>query len=47
MCIAELVQMELMGAPHRQLSEKIWTRDKVPKAVRQFTNDDIGGFLIG
>ena len=26
------------------MREKIWTRDKFLTAVRQFTNDDIGGF---
>ncbi len=35
---------ELMSVFHRQLREKKWTRDKFMIAVRQFTNDDIGGF---
>jgi hypothetical protein len=43
-CISELVRAELMSVFHRQLREKKWTRDKFLTAVRQFTNDDIGGF---
>jgi len=43
--VSELVRVELMGVFHRQLREKKWTRDKFLTAVRQFTNDDIGGFL--
>jgi predicted nucleic acid-binding protein len=43
-CLSELVRAELMGVFHRQLREKKWTRDKFLTAVRQFTNDDIGGF---
>ena len=42
--VSELVRVELMGVFHRQLREKKWTRDKFLTAVRQFTNDDIGGF---
>ena len=42
--ISELVRVELMGVFHRQLREKKWTRAKFLTAVRQFTNDDIGGF---
>jgi hypothetical protein len=42
--ISELVRAELMSVFHRQLREKKWTRDKFMTAVRQFTNDDIGGF---
>src|ERR1019366_922199 len=42
--ISELVRVELMSVFHRQLREKKWTRDKFLTAVRQFTNDDIGGF---
>jgi predicted nucleic acid-binding protein len=42
--ISELVRVELMGVFHRQLRKKKWTRDKFLTAVRQFTNDDIGGF---
>ena len=42
--ISELVRAELMSVFHRQLREKKWTRDKFMIAVRQFTNDDLGGF---
>ncbi|HEY3756787.1 MAG TPA: type II toxin-antitoxin system VapC family toxin [Opitutaceae bacterium] len=42
--ISELVRTELMGVFHRQLREKKWTRDRFMTAVRQFTNDDVGGF---
>ena len=43
-CVSELVRAELMSVFHRQLREKKWSRDKFLTAVRQFTNDDIGGF---
>ena len=43
-CISELVRAELMSVFHRQLREKKWTRDNFLTAVRQFTNDEIGGF---
>ncbi len=43
-CLSELARAELMSVFHRQLREKKWTRDKFLTAVRQFTNDDIGGF---
>lgn len=42
--VSELVRAELMGVFHRQLREKKWTRDQFMAAVRQFTNDDVGGF---
>lgn len=42
--VSELVRAELMSVFHRQLREKIWTRDHFMTAVRQFTNDDLGGF---
>ena len=42
--VSELVRAELMSVFHRQLREKKWTREKFTTAVRQFTNDDIGGF---
>jgi predicted nucleic acid-binding protein len=42
--VSELARVELMGVFHRQLREKKWTREKFLTAVRQFTNDDIGGF---
>ncbi|MDD3179511.1 MAG: type II toxin-antitoxin system VapC family toxin [Opitutaceae bacterium] len=41
---SELARPELMSVFHRQLREKKWTRDKFLTAVRQFSNDDIGGF---
>jgi uncharacterized protein len=43
-CISELVRAELMSVFHRQLHDKKWTRDKFLTTVRQFNNDDIGGF---
>ncbi len=42
--VSELVRIEVLSVFHRQLREKKWTRDKFMTAVRQFTNDDIGGF---
>ncbi len=42
--VSELVRIEVLSVFHRQLREKQWTRDKFMTAVRQFTNDDIGGF---
>lgn len=42
--VSELVRTELMGVFHRQLRERKWTRDRFMTAVRQFTNDDMGGF---
>lgn len=42
--VSELVRVELMGVFHRQLREKKWTREQFMTAVRQFTNDDLGGF---
>jgi predicted nucleic acid-binding protein len=42
--VSELMRAELMGVFHRQLREKRWTRDQFSTAVRQFTNDDMGGF---
>jgi predicted nucleic acid-binding protein len=42
--ISELGRAELMGVFHRQLREKKWTRDQFMTAIRQFTNDDLGGF---
>jgi len=41
---SELARVELMGVFHRQLREKKWTRPQFMTAIRQFTNDDIGGF---
>lgn len=42
--ISELARGELMGMFHRQLREKKWTRERFMTVVRQFTNDDVGGF---
>jgi predicted nucleic acid-binding protein len=42
--ISELGRAELMGVFHRQLRERKWTRDQFMIAVRQFANDDLGGF---
>jgi len=41
---SELARVELMGVFHRELREKKWTRTQFMTAIRQFTNDDIGGF---
>lgn len=41
---SELVRAEIMGVFHRQLREKQWTREQFSVAVRQFSNDDLGGF---
>lgn len=42
--VSELVRVELMGVFHRQLREKRWTNAQFVTAVRQFGNDDVGGF---
>ncbi|HOD46156.1 MAG TPA: type II toxin-antitoxin system VapC family toxin [Opitutaceae bacterium] len=42
--LSELVRAELMGVFHRQLREGRWTRAQFMVAVRQFSNDDLGGF---
>ncbi len=42
--VSELARAELFSVFHRQLREKIWTRDRFMTAVRQFSNDDLGGF---
>jgi len=42
--ISELARVELMSVFHRQLREKIWTRNQFTTAVRQFMNDDSSGF---
>lgn len=42
--VSELARAELMGVFHRQLREKKWTREQFMTVVRQFTNDDVGGF---
>lgn len=42
--VSELARVELMSVFHRQLRERVWTHDQFLAAVRQFTNDDVGGF---
>jgi predicted nucleic acid-binding protein len=42
--VSDLARAELMSVFHKQLREKIWTRDIFMEAVGQFSNDDIGGF---
>ena len=42
--LSELARLELMGVFHRQLRERKWTRDQFQIALRQFANDDVGGF---
>lgn len=42
--LSELARVELMGVFHRQLRERVWTHDQFLAAVRQFANDDVGGF---
>ncbi len=44
--VSDLVRVELMGVFHRQLREKLWSREKFVAAVRQFNTDDISGFWI-
>ena len=43
-CLSELARIELMGVFHRRLREKKWTRAHFLAAVRQFSQDDLGGF---
>jgi predicted nucleic acid-binding protein len=42
--LSELARTELMAVFHRQLREKIWSRDQFLNVVRQFNHDDVGGF---
>lgn len=42
--VSELMRAELMAVFHRQLREKKWTRERFMTAIRQFANDDVGGF---
>ncbi len=42
--LSELARTELMSVFRRQLREKNWNREMFQAAIRQFTNDDIGGF---
>lgn len=44
-CVSELARVELMGVFHRRLREGKCTQADFSTALRQFTNDDIGGFL--
>lgn len=43
-CVSELARVELMGVFHRLFREKQWERPSFLTAIRQFTNDDLGGF---
>ena len=43
-CVSEWARVELMGVFHRRLREGKWTQADLGTALRQFTNDDIGGF---
>jgi predicted nucleic acid-binding protein len=43
-CLCELARVELMGVFHRRLRERTWDETDFRAAVRQFSNDDIGGF---
>lgn len=43
-CVSELGRVELMGVFHRRLREGKWSQADFVTALRQFTNDDIGGF---
>jgi predicted nucleic acid-binding protein len=43
-CLSELARPELMGVFHRRLREGKWSRADFLAAVRQFSQDDIGGF---
>lgn len=43
-CVSELARVELMGVFHRRLREGKWTQADLGTTLRQFTNDDIGGF---
>jgi predicted nucleic acid-binding protein len=42
--VSELVRVELMAAFHRRLREGRWGRAEFQAAVRQFQQDDLGGF---
>lgn len=41
---SELARVELMGVFHRRVRERKWTKEDFLTVVRQFTNDDIGGY---
>lgn len=42
--LSELARAELMGVFHRRLRERKWTNSEFLAAVRQFSQDDIGGY---
>jgi predicted nucleic acid-binding protein len=42
--VSDLARTELFSVFHRQLREKVWPQDRFTTAVRQFANDDLGGF---
>jgi predicted nucleic acid-binding protein len=42
--VSELARIELMSVFHRQWRQRLWTPAQFLAAVRQFTNDDVGGF---
>ncbi|HEY0967260.1 MAG TPA: type II toxin-antitoxin system VapC family toxin [Opitutaceae bacterium] len=42
--VSELVRVELMAVFHRRLREGRWGRADFQTAVRQFQQDDLGGF---
>jgi len=44
LCLSEMARVEVMSVFHRRLREGIWTRTDFLAAVRQFSNDDMGGF---
>ncbi len=43
-CLSELARAELMAVFHRRLRESRWTHADFQAAVRQFQQDDLGGF---
>lgn len=43
-CLSELARTELMGVFHRRLREKKWTQADFRAAVRQLSQDDLGGY---
>ena len=43
-CVSALARPELMGVFHRRLHERKWTQADFHAAVRQFSQDDTGGF---
>jgi predicted nucleic acid-binding protein len=43
-CVSDLLRVELMAVFHRRLRERTWTAAEFRIAVRQFANDDLGGF---